>query len=110
MGDAGAATMPAPFDPRSAMGGGPAVKGAKYQSDALEWARIIAHLVPRVEHLGVHPDVVEAAVRSAWVSYDGSRVQQFRAILTEREAYRRILHYCTIEPADYSGPTALPAP
>ncbi|HVX42350.1 MAG TPA: hypothetical protein VHC49_00595 [Mycobacteriales bacterium] len=61
-----------------------------------ELGAIVARLAPRVAPLGVHPDVVEAAVRSAWTSYRNSRVQQFRVILTEREAYRRILSRCTV--------------
>jgi hypothetical protein len=51
--------------------------------------------------LTLHRDVIEAAVRSAWVRYDGARVTTFRAIVAERDA--------TAALQEWFGPPTRPA-
>jgi hypothetical protein len=43
--------------------------------------------------LGLHRDVIEAAVRSAWARYEGAKVTNFRAILAERDATAALQHW-----------------
>lgn len=56
-------------------------------------AQVIALLRIRLAHLQIPDVIVEAAVRSAWARYETASVQTYRSVLTERDAYRVLVHW-----------------
>lgn len=52
---------------------------------------ITDRLTRRLAATGVHRDVVEAAVRSAWARFDDAKITTFQAILAERSAYEALV-------------------
>lgn len=59
--------------------------------------------------VGLHRDVVEAAVRSGWAKYDGARVTTYQAILAERAAAATLRQWFDSESVDIPDGCALPA-
>lgn len=61
------------------------------------------------ERIGLHRDVIEAAVRSGWAKYDGARVTTYRPILAERAATDTLRRWFDADrtdiPAGYPLPT-----
>ena len=69
------------------------VSHAPSAPDAADLAAIIDRLERRLANPDVHRDVIEAAVRSAWVRYDNARITTYRSILTERDAYKALARW-----------------
>lgn len=71
---------------------------------------IVDRLAARYEEqVGLHRDVIEAAVRSGWAKYDGARVTTYRAILAERAAAAALHQWFDHEPLDLPGRRVLRA-
>jgi hypothetical protein len=64
-------------------------------------ADIVDRLAGRYERrIGLHRDIVEAAVRSGWAKYDGARVTAYRGILAERAAAATLRQWFDSERVD----------
>jgi hypothetical protein len=72
-------------------------------------SEIVDRLAGRYERIGLHRDVIEAAVRSGWAKYDGARITAYRAILAERAAADTLRQWFDSERVDIPETCALRA-
>jgi hypothetical protein len=78
----------------------PVEQGSGTTAPDRQLTEIVDRLAATYEaRVGLHRDVIEAAVRSGWAKYGEAKVTTYRAILAERAAADTLRRWFDSEPA-----------